>query len=153
MADRMDHREGRGSDDAHDAARGRPEGTAARGVIETSEEGARAELRAGGRPVLVDFHATWCGPCRWLEPVLETLSGEFGEGVTFLKVDVDRAPALTAENRIASVPTVVLFRGGEEVGRSLGLEPERLRAMLEEVLRAEDGPGDSMGQGPSAEED
>ncbi|MEX2531403.1 MAG: thioredoxin [Gemmatimonadota bacterium] len=115
-------------------------GASGGGVVDASEEEARRELARRQRPVVVDFHATWCGPCRWLEPVLEELSGEFGDSVTFLKVDVDEAPALAGELRIASVPTVVFFRDGEEVGRSLGLEPARLRVMLEEVTELRGAP-------------
>ncbi len=156
MADRSADRskdpvrtEGRG---AAGSSSERSEATAPGGVIEASEEEARRELRGGARPLLIDFHATWCGPCRWLEPVLEDLSGEFGERVTFLKVDVDQAEALAAEYRIASVPTVVLVRDGEEVGRSLGLEPDRLRAMLEDLPVAADMRGGEAGGGSPAGE-
>lgn len=110
-------------------------------------------MERGQRPILVDFHATWCGPCRWLEPVLEELSGEFGDRVTFLKVDVDEAPTLARELRIASVPTVVLFRDGGEVGRSLGLEPARLRVMLEEVTGRRAAPEGATLQGSPEEKE
>jgi thioredoxin 1 len=92
-------------------------------------------IREARVPVLVDFHASWCAPCRWLEPILDELVRESHGRFAVAKVDVDQAPEIAARLRIASVPTVILFRDGVEVGRSLGVEPERLREML--------GPSDS----------
>ncbi len=82
-------------------------------------------------PVLVDFHATWCGPCAWLDPVLGELTRKAEGRYRVVKVDVDEAPELARCYRIGSVPTVVLLRDGEEVDRSVGVEPQRLHAMLE----------------------
>jgi len=88
-------------------------------------------LGAGGRPVLVDFFATWCGPCAWIVPTLRALREEYGDRVEIVNVDVDEATELATSLRIASVPTVILFEGGVEVERSLGVEPEKVRRMVE----------------------
>ncbi len=91
------------------------------------------------RPIVVDFFATWCGPCQWILPTLETIRDEYSDRVGVVKVDVDAAPRLAARFRIASVPTVVLFVGGEEVERSIGVEPDRVKGMPARAL-APDSP-------------
>jgi thioredoxin 1 len=88
-------------------------------------------LRNSSVPVVVDFFATWCGPCAWIVPTLRSLLEAHGAGVRILKIDVDEAPDLATKFRIASVPTIVMFRGGSEVGRSIGVEPDRVRTMVE----------------------
>jgi thioredoxin 1 len=89
----------------------------------------RATVLEAEVPVLVDFYADWCGPCKWLNPHLEKVARE-GEGrILVAKVDTDKAPELAQRYRIGSIPTVILFRNGGEVERSVGVEPERVRAM------------------------
>ena len=73
-----------------------------------------------GIPVLVDFWAPWCGPCRALAPHLETLAREYGESLLILKVDVDAHPDAAKAYSVTSLPTLVLFRDGEEVKRHVG---------------------------------
>ncbi|TVR67336.1 MAG: thiol reductase thioredoxin [Gemmatimonadales bacterium] len=89
------------------------------------------------RPVLLDFFAAWCGPCAWIVPTLRTLAEEYGDRLAVVKVDVDADPQAAERFRIGSVPTVILWADGEEVGRSVGVEPPRVRKMVEELL----GPG------------
>ena len=72
---------------------------------------------------VVDFNATWCGPCRMLAPVLEQLSEELGSKVKFYNVDVDDDGALAAGFFISSVPTVLLLKNGKVVDRSIGFQP------------------------------
>lgn len=78
------------------------------------------EAQARGVPVLVDFWAPWCGPCRALAPHLEALAREHGEGLLVLKVDVDAHLDAAHAYSVTSLPTLVLFRDGEEVKRRVG---------------------------------
>ena len=73
---------------------------------------------------VVDFNATWCGPCRMLAPVLETVSEELGDRVSFYSVDVDECPELAAEYRVQSVPCLVLMKNGAFVDQSIGFKPQ-----------------------------
>ncbi len=101
------------------------------------------------RPVLVDFHATWCGPCRMLAPVLEQLAQEFAGRIRFAKMDVDQAPELAARYQITGVPTLLLFQNGRVVDQIVGLAPlGALRARLARVAGpapAEAAPASSGG--------
>lgn len=73
---------------------------------------------------VVDFNATWCGPCRMLAPVLEELSEKYAEKVSFYSVDVDESPALAMQYRVSSVPCLVLLKDGKFIDQSIGFRPE-----------------------------
>ena len=73
---------------------------------------------------VVDFNATWCGPCRMLAPVLEAVSDELGDRVSFYGVDVDDCPGLAAEYRVQSVPCLGLMKKGQLVDQSIGFKPQ-----------------------------
>ena len=73
---------------------------------------------------VVDFSATWCGPCKMLAPVLESVSEKLADQADFYNVDVDDAPELAAEYRVNSVPCVVLMKNGEFISQSIGFKPE-----------------------------
>ena len=78
------------------------------------------ELLKGDKPVVCDFFATWCGPCKMLGPVLEEVSKEFSDKAVFVKVDVDENVELARRYGIMSIPLVVIFKNGEESAKSLG---------------------------------
>lgn len=82
-----------------------------------------AAIRSTDKPVLVDFFATWCGPCRMLAPVLEQLAAEHADTLTVGKVNVDDAPDLAARFGVVSIPTLILFRAGKAVKKTVGYSP------------------------------
>ena len=84
---------------------------------------------------VVDFSATWCGPCKMLAPVLEKISEEMKGKVGFFKTDVDASPGLAVRFGIQNIPTLVILKNGEEAGREMGFKPEPLlRSILEGYL-------------------
>jgi thioredoxin 1 len=92
-------------------------------------------LLNAGKPVFVDFWATWCGPCRMVSPFVEQLAEQYGDQVTFVKVDVDEEPGLAQRFRVASIPNLVLLKDGEIVDQSAGARPKaQLEAFLKQVL-------------------
>lgn len=82
------------------------------------------ELINGDTPVLVDFFATWCGPCQYQAPILERVAKEVGESAHILKIDVDRNPQVMERYGIRGVPTLILFRNGRIVWRASGVKQQ-----------------------------
>lgn len=81
-------------------------------------------------PVLVDFYADWCAPCKMVAPLVDELASEHTGRVLFAKVDTDRAQQLSLAHNIRGIPTLILFSEGKEVGRSVGFEPEKVRSLV-----------------------
>jgi len=73
------------------------------------------------RPVIVDFHALWCGPCKVQSPILKELAAELGDRVKVIKIDVDQNNALASQYQIQSVPTLIVFKNGKQVWRQSGI--------------------------------
>jgi thioredoxin 1 len=82
-----------------------------------------ASVLKSDKPVLVDFWAEWCGPCRMIAPIVEDIAGEFGGKATVLKMDIDANPRTPQSLGIMSIPTVILFKDGRPVERQVGYRP------------------------------
>lgn len=82
--------------------------------------------------VVIDFTATWCGPCKMMAPVFQELSETYGDNVVFLKVDVDENPETAAQYNVSAMPTFVFIKGGQVVERLMGANPSRLQELLQE---------------------
>ncbi len=78
------------------------------------------ELLKGDKPVVCDFFATWCAPCRMLAPVMDEVSEKYGDKAEFVKVDIDKNPELAARFGIMSIPLVAVFKNGEEAAKTVG---------------------------------
>ena len=104
-------------------------------VIEADDNNFEVEVLEADRPVLVDFSAAWCGPCKKLEPVVHELATEFDSRVKVVRVDVDRAPTTAAKFAVLSVPTLLLVQEGAVKDQVVGLVSKRdLVARIEKVL-------------------
>ncbi len=94
------------------------------------------DIIAGDTPVLVDFFAEWCGPCKMMKPVLEELKKKMGNKIIILKIDIDKNISLSSEYRIQSAPTLVLWKQGEIIWRQSGaLSLNELEQILSSYIR------------------
>ena len=104
-------------------------------IAEAGDDDFAAVAERASIPVLVDFWATWCGPCRMVSPALEQLGTERAGVIKLVKVDVDRAPTLGRRFQIQAVPTLLVLRGGEVAARQAGAAPVAvLRRWLDDAL-------------------
>ena len=104
-------------------------------IIELTEANFEQEVLKAEGPVVVDFYAPWCGPCKMLAPLLEQLAGELAGKLKFVKLNVDDAPVLGGRYDITGVPTLMLFRGGNVVNQVVGFPgPRVLKAWLDKAV-------------------
>ena len=102
-------------------------------VTVATDENFKNEVLESDRPALVDFWAEWCGPCRMMAPVIETLSEKYNEKLKVLKLDADNNQQAAADYQITGLPCCVVFKGGEEVTRIVGFRSED--AIVEELKK------------------
>ena len=103
-------------------------------MLEFNDQTAREAIESG-KPVVIDFWATWCGPCIKLGPIVEELADKYGDQVTVGKLNIDDNDEIASENRVRNIPTVLFFKDGEMKERSVGLvKLSDLEAKLKSIL-------------------
>jgi thioredoxin 1 len=103
--------------------------------IKITDTSFQSDVLQAEKPVLVDFWAEWCGPCRQVGPVLEELSTELGEKVTIAKINIDENPKSPNQYGVRGIPTMILFKGGQAYATKVGALPKmQLKKWLEDQL-------------------
>ena len=111
-------------------------------VISTDDQGFEKAVLQSPVPVLVDFWAPWCGPCRMVSPIVEQLASEYDGKLRTVKVNVDDSPDVAGRYGISSIPSLVFFKGGREVSREIGALPKpRLAKAIDRVLATAEAAG------------
>ena len=101
-------------------------------VTEFTDKNFKTEVLQSSEPVLVDFWAPWCGPCRMIAPMIEELAGEYKGSIKIGKINIDDSPHAAGEFGVSSIPTLMIFKGGEVVERFVGVQPKnRLQTALD----------------------
>ena len=104
-------------------------------LVHVDDKSFASEVLHADLPVLVDFWATWCGPCRSISPIVEELAKEFTGKIKVTKLNVDECPATPSQYGVRGIPTLILFKGGKILDQIVGAVPKaRLKAMLEKAL-------------------
>jgi len=103
-------------------------------IHELSDQNFETEVLQSAQPFLVDFWAPWCGPCRMIAPVIEELASENTGGLKVGKVNIDDSPNTASTYGVSSIPTIMIFKGGEVVDRFVGVQPKkRLQEAIEQA--------------------
>ncbi len=102
-------------------------------MLHITKENFQTEVVESDRPVVVDFWAEWCGPCKMAAPIFESLAEKHGDKIKFAKLNIDEQGELAVMNRVMSIPTFIVFDGGKAVDRMIGLSSEE---ELEEFVTA-----------------
>jgi thioredoxin 1 len=104
-------------------------------IKELSDENFEAEVLNSNEPVLVDFWAPWCGPCRMIAPVIEELATDNSGKLKVGKVNIDESPNAAANYGVSSIPTLMIFKGGDVVERFVGVQPKnRLQEAIDQAI-------------------
>jgi thioredoxin len=104
-------------------------------VPQVNDANFEAEVIKSPVPVMVDFYATWCGPCKQLAPIVEQLAKDYNGKLKVVKLDIDEAPAIASSHGIMAVPTIILFKGGAEKVKFTGFRPRpALEAEIKKLL-------------------
>ncbi len=104
------------------------------GTRSVTDQSFATDVLAADKPVLVDFWAEWCGPCRMIAPALEEIAGEIGERVDIVKLNIDENPETPGKYGVRGIPTMVLFKGGKPVAQKVGAAP---RGQIQQWLESE----------------
>ena len=104
-------------------------------ITELSSSNFEQEVLKSSQPVLVDFWAPWCGPCRMIGPVVEELAGENADSLKVAKINIDDAQDIAATYGVSSIPTLMIFKNGDVIDRFVGVQPKsRLQEAVDQAL-------------------
>ncbi|MBR9690961.1 thioredoxin [Candidatus Woesearchaeota archaeon] len=104
-------------------------------VVNLTDQNFEKEVTKADTPVIVDFWAEWCGPCKMMAPVFEELAGDYKGKGKFAKLDTDKFPQVSGSHGVQGIPTLIVFKGGKEIGRIVGFAPkDQLKHKIDEIV-------------------